>query len=56
MNLYDRAIVNIIGGILMVISATFVLPVIVSFIYTASTAMRSHFLKIAVAVFIAGFI
>lgn len=55
MNLNYRAISNIIGRILMVISATFVLPVIVSFIYSEYSNAFT-FLKIAVAVFIAGFI
>ncbi len=55
MNLNYRAISNIIGKILIVISATFVLPVIVSLIYNEySNAIA--FIETAAVVFIAGII
>ena len=55
MNLNYRAISNIIGRILMVISAPFVLPAIVSLIYR-EYSNAFIFLKVAAAVFIAGLI
>ncbi len=55
MNLNYRAIANITGRILMVISATFALPAIVSLIYS-EYGNAVIFLKTAAAAFIAGLI
>lgn len=55
MNLNYRTISNIIGKILIVISATFVLPAIISLIYH-EYGNTFTFLKIAAAVFLAGLI
>ncbi len=55
MNLNYRAISNITGKILMVISATFVLPIIVSLIYNEYSNVLV-FLKTAAVIFVAGLI